>query len=146
MSKSPARRTWTTEEAVAVFLIGLRINRWHRPDAWLPALAAMRPMLAELYADPGSGFLGHRMTVAAGGPLLVQYWRTGDDVKRYARAGDHRHRAAWSAFYTRARKAPGAVGLWHELYDVAPRAAHATYLDMPVRGLENAITQALSVS
>lgn len=147
MTTPPARRrTSSADVALAVFLIGLRINRWHRPDAWLPAMAAMGPMLAELYADPASGFLGHRTTLAAGGPLLVQYWRSAEDVQRYARAPGGRHRAAWSAFYARARKASGAVGIWHELYDVAPGAAHATYVDTPVLGLENALTQAAPVS
>ena len=141
MGKALARRTLNTEEALAVFLIGLRVNRWHRPDAWVPALAAMGPMLAELYADPASGFRGHRTTLTAGGPLLVQYWRSAEDVQRYARAGDHRHRPAWSAFYARARRAPGSVGIWHELYDVAPGAAHATYVDMPALGLDKAISR-----
>jgi hypothetical protein len=136
------RRVANEDAAVTVFLIGLRINRWHRPDAWVPTLAAMGPMLVELYADPASGFLGHRTTLAAGGPLLVQYWRSAEDVRRYARAAGGRHRTAWSAFYARARKAPGAVGIWHELYDVAPGAAHATYVDLPVAGLENALTSA----
>lgn len=138
---STARRISNPDGAVAVFLIGLRINRWHRPDAWWPALAAMGPMLAELYADPESGFLGHRSTLAAGGPLLVQYWRSADDVRTYARDGARRHRPAWSAFHARARRAPGAVGLWHELYDVPAGAAHATYLDTPALGLDSAITR-----
>ena len=145
MSTQPGRRTVASEEALAVFLIGLRINRWHRPDAWLPALAAMGPMLAELYADPASGFLGHRTTLAAGGPLLVQYWRSAEDVQRYARAHDQRHRPAWSAFYARARRSPGAVGIWHELYDVAPGAAHATYVDTPSLGLHKAVSQPTSL-
>jgi hypothetical protein len=137
-----ARRLGNGDGAVTVFLIGLRINKWHRPDAWVPTVAAMGPMLGELYGDPASGFLGHRTTLAAGGPLLVQYWRSGEDVRRYALAAGGRHRTAWSAFYTRARKAPGAVGIWHELYDVAPRAAHATYVDLPVSGLESALARA----
>ena len=70
--------------SATLFLLGLHIHKWHRPDVWMPALAAMRPMLDELYADPDSGLLGHRMTLAAGGPLVVQYWRSADalpDVK-----------------------------------------------------------------
>lgn len=129
------RHTHHHEGGVAVFLIGLRINRWYRPDAWLPALAAMGPMLAELYADPSSGFLGHRSTLAAGGPLLVQYWASAEDVHRYARATDRRHRPAWAAFYAKARRAPGAVGIWHELYEVRAGAFSSTYVDMPVAGL-----------
>lgn len=142
MTSPTSRRTLDPEGPLAVFLIGLRINRWYRPDAWGPALAAMGPMLAELYADPSSGFMGHRSTLTAGGPLLVQYWRSTDDVQRYARAGDRRHRPAWNAFYARARRAPGAVGVWHELYGVEPGATHATYVDMPVIGLDKATARA----
>ncbi|MFZ5869635.1 MAG: DUF4188 domain-containing protein [Actinomycetota bacterium] len=147
MTLTAGRRHVVPDEPLAVFLIGLRINRWYRPDAWAPALAAMGPMLAELYADPDSGFLRHRTTLAAGGPLLVQYWRSAHDVQRYAREAGRRHRPAWRAFYDRARKAPGAVGIWHELYDVAPGAASATYVDMPAVGLDGAVPgrrQALS--
>lgn len=145
MNSRAARRSVAPEEGLAVFLIGLRINRWHRPDTWVPALAAMGPMLAELYADPASGFLGHRTTLATRGPLLVQYWRSAEAVQRYARDHDQRHRPAWSAFYARARKSPGAVGIWHEVYDVAPGAAHATYVDMPSLGLDKAVSQPTSL-
>jgi hypothetical protein len=138
MIPTRGRRTVAPDRPLAVFLIGLRVNRWHRPDAWGPALAAMGPMLAELYRDPASGFLGHRTTLATRGPLLVQYWRSADDVMRYARAQDLGHRPAWQAFYARARRAPGAVGIWHELYDVSGGASHATYVDMPSLGLDRA--------
>ena len=133
------RRTQDRDVPVAVFLIGLRVNRWYRPDAWLPPLVAMGPMLAELYADRASGFLGHRMTLAAGGPLLVQYWASADDVHRYARDTERRHRPAWAAFNARARRARGAVGIWHELFDLAGAASSFTYVDMPAGGLAAAL-------
>src|SRR3954470_23222483 len=81
-----ARGRWTHahEGDLTVFLIGMRINALHRPDAWLPTLAAMGPMLAELARDPDSGFLGYRMTLGWRGPVLVQYWRSVEDVYRYA--------------------------------------------------------------
>jgi hypothetical protein len=135
----PGRTRHEHDGPIAVFLIGMRVNRWHRPDAWLPPLLAMGPMLAELYRDRGSGFLGHRTAVTARGPMLVQYWRTGDDVHRYARATDRRHRPAWAAFNARARRAAGAVGIWHELYDVSPDAHRSTYVDMPLVGLARAV-------
>jgi hypothetical protein len=138
----PHRSAVAPDRALAVFLIGMRVNRWHRPDVWIPAVRAMRPMLAELYDDTDSGFLGHRSTLSSGGPLLVQYWRCAVDVQRYARDADHRHRPAWSAFYARARKAPRAVGVWHELYDVAPGAAQATYVEVPFQGLAKALAEA----
>ncbi len=115
------RGRWTHAHSgdLTVFLIGMRINRWWRPDAWAPALAAMGPMLAELSQDPESGFLGYRVLLGVRGPTVVQYWRSTDDVYRYAADGDARHRPAWAAFNRRARKAPGAVGVWHETYQVA---------------------------
>lgn len=135
----PTRRSHDRDAQFAVFLIGLRIRKWYRPDAWLPAVAAMPAMLAELYADPGSGLLGHRMTIAAGGPMVVQYWASADDVHRYARDAGRRHRPAWTAFNARARRAPRAVGIWHELFDVAPGASSSRYVDMPVAGLDAAL-------
>jgi hypothetical protein len=141
MTTTPPQRV-TSNRPLTLFLIGLRIQRWARPDAWMPAVAAMPPMLNELYADPDSGFLGHRMTLAAGGPLVVQYWRSTADVMRYAHDDRSRHRPAWRAFNHHARKYPGAVGLWHEIYDVAAGSARATYVTMPVAGLDKALSSA----
>jgi hypothetical protein len=127
------RWTHTHEGDLTVFLIGMRINRVWRPDAWLPVLAAMGPMIAELARDPDSGFLGHRMTLGPRGPVLVQYWRGVEDVYRYATAPEARHRPAWTAFNRRARRVAGAVGIWHETYQVA--RAESIYVDLPVQGL-----------
>ena len=127
------RWTHTHEGDLTAFLIGMRINRPWRPDAWFPVLAAMGPMLAELARDPGSGFLGSRMTVGRRGAVVVQYLGTGVDVYRYASDTGSRHRPAWSAFNRRVRRVPGAVGIWHETYEVA--RAESLYVDLPVQGL-----------
>jgi Domain of unknown function (DUF4188) len=42
---------------ITVFVIGMRINKFHRIDKWLPVARAMGPMIAELSAQPESGFL-----------------------------------------------------------------------------------------
>ncbi len=127
------RWTHTHEGDLTVFLIGVRVNRPWRPVALFPVLAAMGQMLAELGRDPGSGFLGYRMTLGWRGPVLVQYWRTVEDVYRYATDTGARHRPAWSAFNRRVRRVPGAVGIWHETYEVA--RAESLYVDLPVQGL-----------
>jgi hypothetical protein len=145
MSIRRGRVTTAGSDGVAVFLIGMRVNRWYRPGSWLPTLLAMRPMLEELYRDPASGFLGHRTLLGGGGPVLVQYWCSADDVHRYARDLGGRHRPAWAAFYARARRSPGAVGIWHELYEVPAGAHEATYVDMPQAGLGLAMTKAVPV-
>jgi hypothetical protein len=72
----PARMTHDYDGDLVVFLIGMRINRPWRPDLWLPVFSAMPAMLAELSKDKDSGLLGYRLTLGAGGPLLVQYWNS----------------------------------------------------------------------
>ncbi|RBY74873.1 DUF4188 domain-containing protein [Geodermatophilus sp. TF02-6] len=130
-----AHGRWTHDHTgdLTVFLIGMRINRLWRPDAWLPVLAAMGPMLRELATDPDSGFLGYRMTLGWRGPVLVQYWRRAADLYRYATDRGARHRPAWTAFNRRARRVPGAVGVWHETYEVS--RAESVYVDLPTVGL-----------
>jgi hypothetical protein len=139
------RGRWTHAHTgdLTVFLIGMRINRPWRPDAWFPVFVAMPAMLRELATDPASGFLGYRMTLGWGGPVLVQYWRRTEDVYRYAGDPGARHRPAWAAFNRRARKVPGAVGVWHETYEVA--RAESVYVDVPPTGLA-AVTTARPVS
>lgn len=131
---------WTHEHTgeLAVFLIGMRINQLRRLDAWLPVFRAMGPMLAELSQDPTSGFLGYRVLLGWRGPTVVQYWRSTEDIYRYAGDGDASHRPAWAAFNRRARNAPGVVGIWHETYSVA--GAESMYVDLPPTGLGAATT------
>lgn len=121
---------------LVVFLIGMRINRPWRPDLWIPAFAAMPRMLAELSADPDSGLLGYRLTVGADGPMVIQYWKTTEQLFAYASRTDAAHRPAWAAFNRRARKAPGSVGIWHETYVVD--RAESMYVGMPLSGLAKA--------
>jgi hypothetical protein len=132
---------------IGVFLIGMRFNRLHRPDQWVPVFAAMPRMLAELYRNKAAaargeaedlGFLGARTLLGGKGVTVVQYWRSVEDVYRYASASDHEHRPAWTAFNARARKAAGAVGIWHETYAVPAGAHESVYVGMPVMGIAEA--------
>lgn len=129
---------------LAVFLIGLRVRRPWRPDLWLPPFIAMQPMITELYnakaaAERGEGahpgFLSHRMLVGGGGPTLVQYWRSPEDIYTYAHDPARAHRAAWLDFYRRGQGSAGAVGIWHETYAVLAGGAESLYVDMPATGL-----------
>jgi hypothetical protein len=93
----------------------------------------MPKMLAELSKDKDSGLLGYRLTLGAGGPLVVQYWSSHEKLYAYASERNAAHRPAWAAFNRLARKAPGAVGIWHETYLV--ERAETIYSGMPVSGL-----------
>jgi len=127
------RMTHEYDGDLVVFLIGMRINKPWRPDLWLPVFNAMPRMLAELSKDKDSGLLGYRLTIGAGGPLLVQYWSSSEKLYGYASERNAAHRPAWAEFNRRARKAPGAVGIWHETYVV--ERAESIYAGMPVSGL-----------
>ena len=134
MSVFAGRSVAHLEGDFVVFLIGMRINRPWRPHKWLPVLTAMRPMIRELERDPDSGFLGASQGFLAGGPALVQYWRSFDDLDRYARDREGRHLPAWRAFNRRVRDS-GDVGIWHETYRVRAGEYEAIYGNMPRVGL-----------
>ena len=128
-----SRMTHDYDGELVVFLIGMRINKPWRPDLWLPVVNAMPGMLAELSKDKDSGLLGYRLTIGAGGPLVVQYWSSHEKLYAYASERNAPHRPAWAAFNRRARKAPEAIGIWHETYLV--ERAETIYAGMPVSGL-----------
>jgi hypothetical protein len=132
------RMTHDYDGDLVVFLIGMRINKPWRPDLWMPVFFAMPAMLAELSKDKDSGLMGYRLTFGAGGPLLVQYWSSHEKLYGYASDRNAAHRPAWAAFNRLARKAPGAVGIWHETYLV--ERAESIYSGMPVSGLAAATT------
>lgn len=132
---------WTHEipedGELTVFLIGMRVNRWWRPDVWMPVAAAMRPMLVELSRDPDSGLLGFRALLGASGVTVVQYWASPEKLYAYAADPAKAHRPAWAAYYRRIRRSSGVVGIWHETFPA--RAAESIYNDMPPTGLGAAV-------
>ena len=134
MSVFPGRSATTIDGDFVVFLIGMRINRPWKLHKWLPVLLAMRPMIRELQADPTSGFLGATDGILAAGPAVVQYWRSFEDLERYARRQDAGHLPAWRRFNQRVR-ASGDVGIWHETYRVRAGEYEAGYANMPRIGL-----------
>lgn len=131
----PGRFTANHAGPLVVFAIGMRINRFWRFGKWLPVIRSMRPMLAELSANPDSGFLGTEYLLR--GPrtvMLLQYWRDFDSLEAYARDRDRAHWPAWTAF-NKAVGADGTVGIFHETY-VVPAGGHETvYANMPPFGL-----------
>ncbi|MCT1765143.1 DUF4188 domain-containing protein [Brevibacterium casei] len=133
----PEKLTHDYDGELVVFIIGMRIRRWWRFDQWIPVFAAMPRMLAELSADPDSGMRGYRLVFDPRGPWLVQYWDSLEKIYSYAAAPESEHRPAWTAFNTRARSAPNAVGVWHETFPVA--GAESMYVGTPPLGLAKAV-------
>ncbi|GEM84832.1 DUF4188 domain-containing protein [Meiothermus hypogaeus] len=129
------RFTAQHEGPLVVFLIGVRINNWWRFREWLPVVQAMRPMIQYLYHHPESGFLGlggQWLSMDFRGLLMVQYWRSSNDLERFARTDPELHPEAWRNFFRQSYKG-GAVGIWHETYVVERQ--EAVYGNMPLMGL-----------
>jgi hypothetical protein len=116
-----------------VFLIGMRINRPLKVHKWWPVMQAMPRMLRELAARPESGMLGGEMWFGRT-TILVQYWRTIEQLMAYAKDKESAHLPAWRDF-NRAVGTHGDVGIWHETYSVEPGAYESIYVNMPAFGL-----------
>ena len=130
----PERLAAQIDGPFVVFLIGMRVNKPLKVRTWWPVFVAMPRMLKELEADPATGFLGAENNFG----LIVQYWRSFEDLERYANSREHRHWPAWRAFNRRVRNSRGDVGIWHETYRVEAGAYEAIYSGMPPRGLGRA--------
>src|SRR5690348_7672060 len=96
-----------------VFLIGMRINKPWKVHKWLPVLLAMPHMIKELEKRPDAGFLGHN---GIGAKVMVQYWRSFEQLEAYARDRDAAHWPAWVNFNKKVGGSRGDVGIWHETY------------------------------
>ena len=139
------RYTAQIEGPFVVFIIGMRINRLWALRRWIPTAMAMGPMLQTLYAhQQEKGFLGAQTFVYWRGVALVQYWRSFEDLERFARSKDDPHLESWRRFNT-AIGGDGSVGIFHETYQVAAGAQEAIYANMPAFGLA-AATQPVPVS
>jgi hypothetical protein len=119
-----------------VFVIGMRFNKPWNVRGWWHTATAMRPMLKELEAHPELGLL-YAQQGWIGGPAVIQYWRSFEDLDRYARNADNRHLPAWKK-WNQAARASGAVGIWHETYKVHAGEYEAIYGNMPRFALANA--------
>ena len=67
-----------------VFIIGMRFNRLRKPRSWLPVFSAMPKMLQALGEHPEKGMLSSRLARSGRTITLVQYWRSFEDLERFA--------------------------------------------------------------
>lgn len=130
----PGRFTAQTDEPFVVFIIGMRVNKLFALRKWIPTARAMRPMLRTLSEYPEKGFLGGRTFFYWRGVALIQYWRSFEDLERFARDKSDPHLEAWRRF-NKSIGSDGSVGIWHETYLVDAGKYEAVYGNMPVFGL-----------
>lgn len=131
----PGGYTATLDKNVTVFIIGMRINKWWAVHKWVPVFMAMPKMIRELYTQKNYGFLSVQSYFGLRTTLMVQYWRTNEELIAYAR--NTTHLKAWKEFNQRTRN-NDAVGIYHETYNVTPGNYESIYRNMPIFGLANA--------
>jgi Domain of unknown function (DUF4188) len=130
----PGRFTAQIDEPFVVFIIGMRINQLFAFSKWIPTAQAMPSMLQNLIQNPEKGFLGGENFIYWRGAGLIQYWRSFEDLEKFARNPGDIHQKAWQKFNQSVGN-DGSVGIWHETYLVQPKQYEAIYVNMPVFGL-----------
>ncbi len=93
----------------------------------------MPHMLAELQKDPEQGMLGYQSM----GLVNVQYWRSFDDLERWAANPKQPHKPALQKYWKRVGRTARS-GIWHETFLVRDGEYEAIYGNMPPRGLGKA--------
>lgn len=119
-----------------VFMIGMRINSFRKINKWLPTINAMPRMLKELFRNPDSGFLNANYWFGRT-TIMVQYWRTFEQLEAYAKDKSSQHYPAWKEFNQQVRQSE-AVGIWHETYKISPGSYENIYVNIPKMGLGKA--------
>ncbi len=130
----PKRMAAQLSGDIVVFLIGMRINSYHKVGRWFPVVRAMAKMLRELERQPDLGLLHARSHFGWRSAMVVQYWRSFEQLHAYATDATKAHLPAWQAFNVAATE-DSAVGIWHETYLVPNAHYEAIYRGMPPFGL-----------
>jgi len=130
----PGYRTAQMEGDFVVFLIGMRVNKPWKLHKWIPVALAMGPMLRELTRRKELGLMHFTTWVGPRGPIVVQYWRSVEQLESFARDARLPHHPAWKR-WNRTVGDSGDVGVWHETYQVRDGGFEALYGNMPTFGL-----------
>jgi hypothetical protein len=142
MNKVVAGRTTAEAEGdFVVFLIGMRFNRpWHLIKN-MYVFTAMPRMLVHLRRRPELGLMHAMLTFGAGGPLVIQYWRSVEQLEEFARSAQAPHQPAWKTWNKLIGYKKPHVGIWHESYQVKAGNYECLYGNMPAFGLARATRQ-----
>ena len=116
----------------------MRINQPLKLHKWLPVAGAMPRMIKELRQQPELGLLHAEMWFSRT-IILVQYWRSMEQLLAYAKDRQAQHLPAWQAF-NKAVGTDGSVGIWHETYAASAGSYENVYVNMPAFGLGRAGT------
>lgn len=128
------RFTARVDEPLAVFLIGMRVNRAWQVRRWWWVTQAMPRMMEALADAPDLGLLHVENFTRGRTSLSLQYWASIDHLMRFATDRDNPHLAAWRRWNRELRETDD-VGIWHETHAVEPGRFEGIYGNMPLFGM-----------
>ena len=135
----PGRYTAEIDEPFVVFLIGSHVGSLRNlmKARWLGQ--AMNEMLDVLSTDSQKGFLGGESFFRFWPftSILVSYWRSYEDLERFAHDKNDPHLEPWRRF-NREIGSDVSIGIWHETYVVQAGQYETMYGNMPAFGLAKA--------
>ncbi|WP_434530111.1 DUF4188 domain-containing protein (plasmid) [Haloarcula sp. NS06] len=131
----PERMAAEIDGECVIYINGMRLNKLRALPKYLHAGLEAGRMFKRLEADPDSGFLGYLpayMGLRSG--AAIQYWRSLEDIRRFARDPDGPHIPAWK-WYNEEIGNNGELGFWAELYVVKDGSFETFYRNVPPTGL-----------
>lgn len=133
-----ARMAAEIDGGFVIYINGMRLNKLRAIHKWFIAGRKLARMFERLEADPDSGFLGYQpafMGLRTG--AAIQYWRSLEDLLRFASDRDDLHVPAWRWFNEEIGD-NGGVGFWAELYVIGDDDYETFYRNMHPIGLGDA--------
>ncbi len=131
----PGRFTAQVEGPFVIMRVGIRVNHILLFWKWIPTLRATVPLLRALLRAQAPGLLGGFTLLYWQSSIgIIQYWRSFDDLERFAHSEGNGYEALWSRYQT-SPGADGSVGLWYEVFSVDAARYEVVYDNTPVIGL-----------
>ncbi|MCI4066480.1 DUF4188 domain-containing protein [Micromonospora sp. R77] len=119
----------------AVFITGMRINRYWKIHKWYPNFRDMRKILMALFSNQEEyGALCAHHAWTKRGPILIGYFRSVEQLEKFANDPNQPHAEVWARYFKR-MKGNGDVGVWHETFVVRSGEYESVYVYMPPTGL-----------
>ncbi|OGE30963.1 hypothetical protein A2631_04760 [Candidatus Daviesbacteria bacterium RIFCSPHIGHO2_01_FULL_44_29] len=135
MKINTGRYTSVIDKPFVLFIIGMRINAFWKIWFWPVIFLAMASMIRNLSIHREKGLLHYEVFIYLGGFGVIQYWRSFDELHKFANNPKDEHVKSRRNYYARNSQ---DVGIWHETYLIDPKDVESIYINTPTLGLGKA--------
>jgi hypothetical protein len=123
------------DDGFVIYINGMRLNKLRAFPQWLRANWTVAKMFRRLENDPDSGFLGYTpIFLGLRKGAAMQYWRSLEDLQRFATDPDGPHVPAWN-WYNETADPDGGLGFWAELYVIDGDGFETFFRNVPPIGI-----------